>query len=40
MFYRIIGELIEDTPAVGEIDRHLGERDRRDPSTNAVPAPV
>src|SRR5262245_22684644 len=30
MFDRIIGELIEDTPAVGEIDRHLGERDRRD----------
>jgi hypothetical protein len=26
MFDRIIGELIEDTPAIGEIDRHLGER--------------
>jgi methyl coenzyme M reductase subunit D len=26
MFDRIIGEPIEDTPAVGEIDRRLGER--------------
>ena len=26
MFDRIIGELIEDTPVVGEIDRHLCER--------------